>query len=378
MKISLQILFLLLMITSCKSEKQKRFEKEIIGEWNYVKEQAISKQKENESEEPSSPFFKSFGGFIFKENGNVIDKKGFFNFYENKSREERIVKYIGDSTLYKINDDSLKILNPINKSWNNYKIISINSDSLILQKHENYYIKYLKANYKLNPKETYDKIIISSSGCYGTCPIMNIEFNKNGNIYYWGKNYNLINGFYISKISNSEYNSIENSFKKSNPLKLNNHYSIPVTDLNTITVTFVKNNKIIKTVYDYANQAPSEFIMAYQKAMYSYQKMKLEKDKRIVRLPKSMLFSINKRNTQLLLLQSERFLLLNAIRNGNIVSKEFNPIYKLTFYNEHNLETENIIYSDGRYFRFDKYIYDIGYNFMEQNQIENRTESPYY
>lgn len=366
------------MITSCKSEKQKRFEKEIIGEWNYVKEQAISKQKENESEEPSSPFFKTLGGFIFKENGNVIDKEGFFYFYENKTREERIVKYIGDLTQYKINDDSLKILDPINKSWNNYKIISINSDSLIIQKHKDYHIKYIKTNYKLNPKETYDKIIISSSGCFGTCPIMNIEFNRNGKVYYLGENYNLINGFYTSKISNSEYNSIENSFKKSNLLKLNNHYSIPITDLNTITVTFVKNNKIFKTVCDYAGQAPNEFIMAYRKAMYSYQKMKLEKDKQSVRLPNSMLFSINKRNTQLFLLQSEKFLLLNEIRNGNIVSKEFNPIYKLTFYDEDIFESENIIYSDGRYFRFDKYIYDIGYNFMEQNQIENRTESPYH
>ena len=377
MKITLQILFLLLVIISCKSEKQKQFEKEIIGEWNYVKEQAINKQKENEYEEPPSPFFANLGGFNFKNNGYVIDKIGFFNFDENKSREERRIRYIGDSTKYKINDDSLKILDPITKSWNNYKIISINSDSLTLQKHKGYYIKYFKADYKLNPKETYDKIIISSSGCYGTCPIMDIEFNKNGEVYYLGEKYNLINGSYISKISESEYNSIEKAFKKSNILKLNNHYSAPITDLNTVTVTFVKNNKIVKTISDYASQAPSEFIMAYRKAMYAYQKMKLEKLNPIVAFPNSTTFSIDKKNTHIFLSQSEKFLLLNEIRKGKIVSKEINPKYKLTFYNEDDFETGNIIYSDGRYFKSDKNTYDIGYNFIEENQIVNRTE-PYF
>ena len=377
MKITLQILFFFLVIISCKSEKQKQFEKAIIGEWNFAKEQDLVIKKSNEYEEPLSPFFINLGGFIFKNNGYLIDKLGFFDVDENKSREEQRFRYIGDSTQYRIEDDSLKILDPIRKTWNNYKIISITSDSLTLQKHKDYYIKYFKTNYKLNPTETYDKIIVSSSGCYGTCPIMDIELNKNGTVYYLGENYNLINGSYISKISESEYNSIEEAFKKSNILKLDNHYSAPITDLNTITVTLVKNDRIIKTISDYAGQAPNEFIMAYRKAMYVYQKVKLEKLSPIIGFPNSTTFSIDKKNAHIFLSQSDKFLLLNEIRRGKIVSKKVNPKYKLTFYSEDDFETKNIIYSDGRYFKSGEYTYDIGYDFIEQNQIENRTE-PYY
>lgn len=376
MKTSLRILLILVLIISCKSKKQKQFEKEIIGEWNYVEDIKVNHQKNEDNVEAFAEIFKNIGGYIFKKNGTVIDKVGIFHSENSNSREKKRTIYLGDSTHYKIDNDSLKIFNLENKTWNKFKIISITQDTLTIQKNNEFYIKYSKAHYKLNLKENYDKIIISSSGCYGTCPIMNIEFNKNGHVDYFGENYNLKNGFYISKISNSEYKSIENTFKKSDILKLNNSYSAPITDLNTISVTFVKNDRIIKTISDYGNQAPIEFIMAYKKAMYLYQKMKLFEQKKIEGLPNSLYFSIEKKNKQLILSQSELFLLLNEIKKGTKVSKKINPIYKLSFYNENDFETENIIYSDGRYYTSNKYIYDIGYNFIKQNQIESRKE-PY-
>ncbi|MRM82563.1 DUF6438 domain-containing protein [Riemerella anatipestifer] len=373
MKTILQILLLLLVFVSCKSEKQKQLEKEIIGEWNLVEKKDVEKQN-NRTEEPPLQIFKILGGFIFKKNGTVIDKLGFFDVNEDKPRNEQRIRYVGDSTQYKIKDDSLKIFDPIRKSWSNYKIISLTTDTLILQSHKDFYIKYAKANYQLNSKEFYDKIIISSSGCYGTCPIMDIEFNSNGDVYYLGEDYNLINGAYISKIPKSEYKLIEKEFKKSNILSLECNYSAPITDLNTVTVTFVKNKKVVKTIFDYATQAPSEFIIAYRKAMYAYQKMKLKKLSPIVGFPNSTSFSISKRNKLLHVSQSEKFLLLNEIRNGRIVSKDITPKYKLTFYSEDDFEIKSVIYSDGRYFKSDKYTYDIGYNFMEQPQIDNQTE----
>lgn len=216
MKTIFQISLLLIILVSCKSEKQKQFEKDIVGEWNYAK-QVESKKHVDDSqiiEEPPSLFFANLGGFIFNDKGTVIDKKGFFDFNEGKSREERKVTYKGDSTNYKLDNDSLKILDPINNSWNNYKIISITKDTLTLQKHDGYYLKYFKPKYELNANETFDKIIISSSGCYGTCAINNIEFNENGEVFYFGEEYYTINGFYKSTISNAEYKKIENSFKK--------------------------------------------------------------------------------------------------------------------------------------------------------------------
>lgn len=378
MKTFYQILLLIVILVSCKSEKQKQFEKGIVGEWSFAKYLELEKQEDNNQilEEPPSPFFRNVGGFVFKENGTLIDEAGFFDFDEGKSREERRILYKGDSTNYKINDDSLKIFNPIEKSWNKYKIISVTNDTLTLQKNQGYYLKYYKPTYKPNPNEIFDKIIVSSSGCYGTCAIMSVEFNKNGKVFYLGEKYNTVNGFYTANISNFEYKKIEESFKKSNITKLKNSYSTHITDSNTITITFVKDNKIIKTISDYASQAPSELIMAYRKAIFKYQQVKLSKFNNDKDFVNSTTFSIDGINKHIFLSQSERFLLLNEILNGKIVNVKFNVKYKITFYDGIDFGTEFLIETDGRYYKYQNQIYDIGYNFIEINNLENRT-TPY-
>ena len=361
-------------MVSCKSEKEKQFEKNIVGEWNFVKKVKL-KQAGNKQliEEPSSPFLGNLGGFVINENGTLIDKVGFFDFDEGKSREERRILYKGDSTNYEITDDSLKICNPIGKSWDKYKIISVTDDTLTLQKNQGYYLKYYKPTYKPNPNETFDKIIISSSGCYGTCPIMSVEFNKNGKVFYLGEKYNTVNGFYTSTISKLEYEKIENSFKKANIMKLKNSYSTHITDSNTITITLIKNNKIIKTISDYASQAPPELIMAYRKAIFKYQQVKLSKFNNDKDFVNSTTFSIDGINKHIFLLQSERFLLINEILKGEIVNVNFNEKYKITFYDGIDFGTEFLIETDGRFYKYQNQIYDIGYNFIEINNLENRT-----
>ncbi|MNK44135.1 hypothetical protein D3C87_628580 [compost metagenome] len=374
MKTFYQILLLTVILVSCKSEKQKQFEKNILGEWNFVKNVELKQESTKQIiEEPPSPFLRNLGGFIFKSNGTLIDKVGFFDFDEGKSREERRIFYKGDSTKYEIADDSLKIFNPIEKSWNKYKLISISNDTLTLQKNQDYYLKYYKPTYKPNPNETFDKIIISSSGCYGTCPIMSIEFNKNGKVFYLGEKYNTVNGFYTSTISKLEYEKIENSFKKANIMKLKKSYSTHITDSNTITITFVKNNKIIKTVSDYASQAPSELIMAYRKAIFKYQKIRLSKIDTNKGFAYSTSFTMDGSKKHIFLSQSESFLLLNEILNGRMVKVDFNGKYKMTFYDGINLETEFIIDTDGRFYKYQNQVYDIGYNFIEINNLEKRT-----
>ncbi|WP_332027994.1 DUF6438 domain-containing protein [Kaistella sp.] len=375
MKTVFQISLLFIILVSCKSEKEKQFEKYIIGEWNFDKQVESKKHVDNSQiiEEPPSPFFANLGGFIFKDNGTVIDKVGFFDFSEGKSREERKITYKGDSTNYKLDNDSLKILDPINNSWNNYKIISITKDTLKLQKNDGYYLKYFKPKYELNADETFDKIIISSSGCYGTCAISNIEFDRNGKVFYFGEKYNTINGFYKSTISNIEYNKIENSFKKANISKLENNYSARVTDLNTITITFVKNNKIIKTISDYGSQAPSELIMVYRKVMYKYQNLKLSELKIKKDIPLSTMFSLAKREKLLFLEDSERFLLLNEILNAKQVQLNFKENYNLTIFE--NDDKDIVIKTDGRFFKYGTKTYDIGYNFIEINNLEKRDEN---
>jgi hypothetical protein len=58
---------------------------------------------------------------------------------------------------------------------------------------------------------------------------------------------------------------------------LNESYEANHTDDERIIVSFIKNNKIIRTVSDYGHEAPEEFIWAYQPLRYLYQQVKLEK-----------------------------------------------------------------------------------------------------
>ncbi|MRX68715.1 hypothetical protein GJU42_12135 [Flavobacterium resistens] len=44
---------------------------------------------------------------------------------------------------------------------------------------------------------------------------------------------------------------------------MKNEYIASHTDDETISVTFIKNNKIIKTIEDYGQEAPTEFQWAY-------------------------------------------------------------------------------------------------------------------
>lgn len=377
MKLIYQIFLLAIFLISCKSEKQKQFEKNIIGEWNFAKYLELHKQDDKQTiEEPSSPFNLNLGGFIFNKNGTLVDEAGFFDIDEGKSREERKVFYKGDSTNYEIIDDSLKIFNPIEKSWNRYKIISISKDTLTLQKNKDYYLKYYKPTYKLNPNETFDKIIVSSSGCYGTCAIVSIEFNKNGDVLYLGEKYNTVNGYYTSKMPKSEFKSIEKSFKKVNINRLDNIYSANFTDGNTITVSFVRNNKIIKTISDYGSQAPSKLIFAYRKAMFKYQELKLSEIKLNKDFVKSTSFSFDGGTEPFFMEQSEHFLLLNEILRARKVNVDFKKKYKLTFYDEIDFDTKLIIETDGRFYKYKNDIYDIGYNFIDVNKLKNRAQ-PY-
>ncbi len=371
MKTFYQIFLLIIILVSCKSEKEKQFEKNIVGEWNFVKKVKL-KQGGNKQliEEPSSPFLGNLGGFVINENGTLIDKVGFFDFDEGKSREERRILYKGDSTNYEITDDSLKICNPIGKSWDKYKIISVTDDTLTLQKNQGYYLKYYKPTYKPNPNETFDKIIISSSGCYGTCPIMSVEFNKNGKVFYLGEKYNTVNGFYTANISKSQYQKIENSFKKTNINRLKNSYSADFTDLNTVTISFVKNNEIVKTISDYGGEAPSELIMAYRKAMYRYQLIKLSKFETNKNLANPTFFNLYIGEKIIFLEQSERFLLLNGILNGKKVHININEKYRLKF---SDVDKDFNMQTDGRFYKYQNQVYDIGYNFIEINNLENRT-----
>jgi hypothetical protein len=269
------LLFILLFITlhSCTSKRNQNFEKAIIGEWSFVNIEDNRLLKNNSGQTSSYNYYRS--GYIFDKNNKCENKLGYFKTIEGKEIKDNKTYYYGNTTKYKIENNCLKIYNLTDSSWSSHKIFNLVGDTLILQIDDSAFVTYVKTKYKRNPTENYDKIILSSSGCYGTCPIMDISIENNGNVLYQGTKFNTFNGSFTSKISSSEFNKIVEGFKKANLPNLDNNYKASTTDNEEISITFVKDNKIVKTITDYGSQAPTELFWAYTPLRYLYQHIPL-------------------------------------------------------------------------------------------------------
>lgn len=84
-------------------------------------------------------------------------------------------------------------------------------------------------------QDTFYKIVISSSGCYGICPVSSILIDKSGEIIFEGEYYTTNIGLYKSKISKVKFDEIIESFQKANWINLKNSYEASHTDDESIT-----------------------------------------------------------------------------------------------------------------------------------------------
>ena len=109
-----------------------------------------------------------------------------------------------------------------------------------MKKNQTSLLIFSKHRYLIDSSLIFDKIIVSSSGCYGSCPINDVIIDKHGNIFYRGSNYNLKNGYFKGLISNKEFSKISERFQKASIRKMNSNYSSGWTDDETVTVSFVK------------------------------------------------------------------------------------------------------------------------------------------
>lgn len=364
------ILFFILY--SCQKNNYKKLEKELLGEWIYIKTDDLRKPQTNNNSNippppPPPPFGSPKRGYIFLENNIAENKSGYFKRIDAIERENRKTFFLGTRTKYKIENDSIKIFNLGSKTWENQKLSSITGDTLTTEIGDSIFAKYARAQYKINPTENYDQIIVSSSGCYGSCPISNISIEKNGNILYYGQDYNTQNGFFQSKITQTQYEEIQTSFKKADIINLKDSYEANWTDDETVTITFIKNNKIIKTIRDYGIQSPTALVWAYTPVRYLYQHIKLTPLKKEKLLFPIWRISFRKGNQICDLTKSESYYLFTEILKGKETNDTFEHQYYIEFWNDR--DKKEIIYTDGRYFKSKDKTIDIEYNFLISNNF---------
>lgn len=362
---------LFFILYSCQTNNDKKLEKDILGEWIYVKTDDQRKPKtQNPNIPPPPPFDAPKQGYIFLENNIAEYKSGYFKMTEAKEWDNRKTYFLGTTTKYKIENDSLKIFDLGNKTWENQKIESIIGDTLTTKVEDSIFAKYARTKYKINPDENYDQIIVSSSGCFGSCPILDISIENNGNVLYYGQDYNTQNGFFESKITKTQYKEIQNRFKKADIMNLKDHYEANWTDDQRVTITFIKKKKIVKSISDYGRQSPEALIWASIPVRYLYQQIKLTPLKTEDLLFPIWRISFKKGNQICDLTKSESYYLFTEIFKGKETTDAFEHKYYIEFWDDQ--DKKEIVYTDGRYFKFKNKTIDIGYNFLSANNFSTK------
>ena len=361
-KIYKYVFFLFITLVSCEKKPTNNYGNIILGEWIFEKEYPERKN-----------YFYSDFSYSFDKNGNCESKPGYFKTKEKTENKERKTIFYGTKTKYKIEEDSLYIFNLITNKWDAFKIVDVNTKSLKLNFEKNIILEFSKIKYSENEGENFDKIIISRSPCFGSCPINDIEINKNGTVNYSGADHNSKNGFFKSKINSNQFDEIEQNLKKTNYLNLEDKYSANWTDDQEVSVTFVKDNKIIKSITDYGRQSPKLFRINIEPLTSLYQKLKLVENKTIKDF-QNINLRFENGNQIINLTSSEVFYLSNLLSNSKLSNKTFKTEYSTKYNVDYDVSR---IETDGRFFKiFSKkkssITLDLGFNFIERNELTKR------
>ena len=374
------LIYLLISITtiSCdradKDRSNTLLKKKLIGEWEPVA-----------GDNDQFTFLGSPVGIAFSDD-SIEFFSGFFRQEFDSITLRSKYAYFGNFTEYNIRSDSIFIKSVFDQSWNYWKsFINVKGDTLMLASTDTTQGKFVRLNYSLDSIIEYDQIVYSSSGCYGSCPILDFSLNQEGEFLFQGEGYTDALGFFRGKLTEKQTDFIFNKFRKSDVINIAKAYYASHTDDQSITTTYLKNGKIIKTIHDYGMSGPNELVWAYIAISNAYKLTTLDTisiDEPFY--PKLHYFSFRRDSLILSLEKSESFHLWTELKNSDTLNKIFTSEYELYFRpnytysgpepnrsRQYTLELKSIK-TDGRFFSFhfknEKTItYDLGYNFVDRN-----------
>ncbi|MDR0229819.1 MAG: DUF6438 domain-containing protein [Flavobacteriaceae bacterium] len=311
---------------------------------------------------------------------------GFYKEDIDQVTGNRMRQFLGNTVPYQVSKDSIHIKSLVTHNWEfEWKFINRANDTLQLELNDSITIRYKKLTYNLDSLPDFDQIIYSSSGCYGSCPILDISVTKEGDVLFQGEGYVKSLGFYAGHLDPKTTQTIFDKFRKANPLALDHGYAVDHTDDQTLTTTFIQNGKIVKTIYDYGMAGTKELIWAYMLLSNIHDVMHLDSlpdDEPFY--PKLHLYTFKRDNYIFPLAKSESFYLWTALKKARQVNKEFTSKYKLVFTDNfdywgpdpneartHKNEIKSVV-TDGQFYKFEfedreAITYDLGYDFLERN-----------
>lgn len=373
----------ILTIVSCKNQSRTEL---LIGNWKMIEDTV--------DQEGMRPPLHIEGRGVSYEfiNDSIVDtKRKYYKISRSETRERRY-KFLGTKTKYKFEGDSIKFFDLTDSTWENGRYLkTLTKDSLVLLNAAGERFVFLRHTYKDENTEDINVIALSSSGCFGTCPIINIIIESNGAVTFYGERYIDQIGFFEGQITKETFNRIRADFKKSVINGLAQNYSVGWTDDETISTTFVSNDKFVNSIEDYGEAGPDELVWAYSSLRYLFEDLRLTKlDSTKVPFYLDLhYFRFEKGNEICDLTQSESFLLWNYLRKGIMVQNQATNKYNMGFvrnytwfpsydemedpYKEKTEEKVKRITTDGQLYTFEvkglnTVTIDIGFNFFDINQ----------
>jgi hypothetical protein len=166
-----------------------------------------------------------------------------------------------------------------------YKIIRLNSDSLILKRimidpEEPIIIPLfrLKKRNDLRPS----KIYFYSTGCFGDCPGMYVEIDSNRNLRYNGKVLGDTSGGYMGKINEGLYQSLLQKIHYLPLDSLKPFYEVGVTDQQTAGVRIIAGDRIVSSGAYGEEKEPAELRLLLNYIMDLHKHVQFQRDSSFV------------------------------------------------------------------------------------------------
>lgn len=127
MKVFIQI-FLVVLLIGCQSKDSKNYQSKISGKWLFVEEYFITRYDNDGYEEPPPPPRENLGFNFYSKDSCEAN----YIFVEIKSFDVDYYKPIGRKTVYKIDNDSLKVFDRSINKWKSVYIMRLDSNNLTL------------------------------------------------------------------------------------------------------------------------------------------------------------------------------------------------------------------------------------------------------
>lgn len=362
----------LISIISCKNSFDKEIEEHLQGDWS----KEFYDKTNNDPNELPSIFFNINN--IYKFSSDTIYDSNHFSIYNEKTND---FEYLGYKANFKIKNSVVYWYNTASKKDIEFgKVEKLSKDTIFF---EHFMLVRNKVKQQFN--NAFDAIIVTSSGCYGSCPIYNYRLESNGDIIYAGEKFTQIKGVYAGQINKEYFNYFKNKLNQIDLYQTDDQYSNNTTDGNFEEIVFIKNNKITKRISFYINDGPPKVkqLLDILRAMHYYiedKKTYHYKDYFSIINPFTNTKEVNLEEfsdyqsfylwTELMKHPSKPFQFKQkTFKINKFISKFWDSEYEEI--SPKSLET---IETDGQQFQIkfkDSPIqyYDLGYNFLENNDL---------